>query len=76
MECFPEMEGDLTFYIRSLRSKIELFIPNLVHITGRLSQRAMRRREWALSSKRGSLKAELSALCGSLTFLLLQMTKF
>lgn len=46
-------------------------------MTARLSQKVMKSRAVDKAVKtRGSLKAQLSALCGSLTFLLLQMTKF
>lgn len=71
MECFPEMEGELTFCIGSLHSKIELFIPSAEAELGGKEETGVGR-----AVKTGDcLKARLSALCGSLTFLLLQMTK-
>lgn len=62
---------------RELHSEIDLFNTSSEHMTARLSQKVMKSRAVDKAVKtRGSLKAQLSALCGSLTFLLLQMTKF
>lgn len=71
------MEGDLTFYVGRLCFEIDLFIRSSVHITVMLSQEGNEETGVDKAFKtRGSLKAQLSALCGSLTFLLLQMSRF
>lgn len=65
------MEGELTFCIGSLHSQIELFIPSAEAEPEGIEETGV-----GTAIKTGDcLKAQLSALYGSVTFLLLQMTK-